>query len=69
MRQCVATTKKKVAAQCELNAECAGGACLVRNQADVFGYRSKPCQSFGECPPFWDCENIQNASAKYCVQK
>ena len=66
---CVATTKKKVAEQCEQNTDCAGGVCLVRtNSGDIFGYCSKPCASFGECPAFWKCENIQNAAAKYCTQ-
>lgn len=67
-RLCTATTKSKVAAQCSVNADCAGNGCLYRNSTDVFGYCSKVCQSFGECPAFWDCKAIANASGNYCVQ-
>jgi hypothetical protein len=33
-----------------------------------FGYCTKTCESFTDCPTFWDCERVGNASAKYCVQ-
>jgi hypothetical protein len=68
-RQCVATTKSKVGEQCEQNSDCAGNACLFRSGSmDVVGYCSKVCQSFGECPAFWDCSAIANGAATYCVQ-
>ncbi len=68
MKQCVATTKARVSEMCTNNTDCAGGACLYRNQNDVAGYCSKRCESFSECPSFWDCDNIANAAGKYCIQ-
>lgn len=58
----------KVGAQCVKNADCPSNACLFKKNAD-YGYCSKTCQSFTECPTFWTCEAVQNGSSKYCTQK
>jgi hypothetical protein len=68
-QQCVATTKKKVGELCQGVNECAGTSCLVRRQGDVSGYCSKQCNSFSECPTFWDCKEISNGAGKRCVQE
>jgi hypothetical protein len=67
-QQCQATSLKRVGETCENNSDCAGGACLVRNTGDVAGYCSKRCESFSDCPTFWDCSEINNGAGTYCVQ-
>jgi len=67
--QCVATTQKKVGELCQVVGDCAGTSCLVRVQGDVSGYCSKQCNSFSECPTFWDCTEISNGAGKRCVQR
>ena len=42
-------------------------ACLFKPNAD-FGYCTKTCMSFTDCPDFWDCTEVGNASGLYCVQ-
>ncbi|MBE2249999.1 MAG: hypothetical protein IAE78_10645 [Myxococcus sp.] len=66
---CVATTKKKVGELCRSVDDCAGASCLVRVQGDVSGYCSKQCNSFSECPTFWDCTEITNGAGKRCQQR
>jgi hypothetical protein len=56
-----------VGKQCQMNSDCLADACLVANGAD-FGYCTKTCMSFADCPSFWSCENVGNASAMYCVE-
>lgn len=68
-KQCVATSKKKVGELCQGVDDCAGTSCLVRMQGDVSGYCSKQCNSFSECPTFWDCAEISNGAGKRCVQR
>ena len=68
-QQCVATTKKKVGELCQGVNDCAGTSCLVRVQGDVSGYCSKQCNSFSECPTFWDCAEISNGAGKRCIQR
>lgn len=67
-KQCAATSLKKVGETCSENTDCAGSTCLVRRQTDVNGYCSKQCNSFSECPTFWNCEEIANGGGKRCVQ-
>ncbi|MBL8612540.1 MAG: hypothetical protein JNL38_34680 [Myxococcales bacterium] len=62
------TGADKVGSQCVKNADCPSNACLFKKDA-AFGYCSKTCQSFAECPTFWSCEAVQNGSSKYCTQK
>jgi hypothetical protein len=54
--------------QCERNEQCSSKACVKSGSSD-FGYCTKICQSFADCPSFWQCERVGNASAKYCVQE
>lgn len=58
----------KVGSQCVKNADCPSNACLFKQNAS-YGYCSKTCQSFTDCPTFWTCEAVQNGSSKYCTQK
>ena len=68
-KQCVATSKKKVGELCQGVDDCAGTSCLVRVQGDVSGYCSKQCNSFSECPTFWECAEISNGAGKRCIQR
>lgn len=66
---CQATTKKRVAESCSQSSECAGAGCLFKRPGvDVVGYCTKQCDSFTECPTFWDCKDVSNGGGKYCVQ-
>jgi hypothetical protein len=52
--------------QCTSDADCADNACLFAGDVD-YGFCSKVCDSFADCPSFWECEPVGNASANYCV--
>ncbi len=54
-------------AVCQYSDECASGICFVMRQGD-FGYCTKMCDSFADCPTFWDCERGSNTSHKMCKQ-
>jgi len=56
-----------VGGHCAGNEDCASRICLFKGDAD-FGYCSQVCESFADCPSFWDCEEVGNASGTYCVQ-
>ena len=60
-------TKKETGKQCQENDECLGEACIVDGNAD-FGYCTNVCEDFPDCPTFWECKKVGNASSKYCVQ-
>ena len=64
-------TSDDVGAFCSANADC-DTACLFGtdeegNQTD-FGYCTKPCESFTDCPTFWDCDEVGNAIGTFCIQ-
>jgi len=52
---------------CEFNSDCEYGACYFAEAGDVFGYCTATCESFTDCPDFWSCEAVGNASGSYCV--
>ena len=52
---------------CQSNGECNRNVCLFNGDVD-FGYCSAPCESFTDCPTFWDCEEVGNGSGTFCVQ-
>ncbi|MBI3206149.1 MAG: hypothetical protein HYZ29_31730 [Myxococcales bacterium] len=57
-----------VGGECKSDDGCKTQVCLFKGSA-TFGYCSKMCESFADCPSFWECEEVGNASGKYCVQK
>lgn len=57
-----------VGGECKNDDGCKTQVCLFKGSA-TWGYCSKTCESFADCPSFWDCEEVGNASGKYCVQK
>ena len=61
-------TGGKTGDQCRGNGDCSSRSCLGKSGA-AFGYCTNVCDSFADCPAFWDCTEVGNASAKYCVQK
>lgn len=52
---------------CNSNSECNNNICVVTDGTDRVGYCSKQCDSFSDCPDFWDCEEIDGATGTYCV--
>ena len=60
------TPKGDFGKTCTKNSDCSD-VCLFKGSAD-YGYCSKSCESFTECPTFWMCEEVMNASGKYCIQ-
>ena len=50
---------------CTDNSEC-NDVCVFAGDAD-FGICTTRCESFADCPDFWDCGPVGNASGDYCV--
>jgi hypothetical protein len=61
------SSSSDVGKTCQKNGDCSRNLCLFKGTAQ-FGYCTKECESFSECPTFWDCKEVGNASGKYCVQ-
>ena len=60
-----------IGAFCDANDDC-DTACLFGfdengNQTD-FGYCTKRCDSFADCPTFWSCEEVGNANGTFCIE-
>lgn len=62
-----ASAPSDIGAQCEGNADCSTRSCVFAGDAD-FGYCTKICESFSDCPTFWNCEVVGNASQTYCMK-
>lgn len=53
---------------CMYAEDCAGKVCLFETDSmDDWGFCSQPCVDWTDCPDFWDCVDIGNASGKACV--
>ena len=46
--------------------DCATNICIFAGDA-AFGFCSIVCDSFADCPSFWECVDVGNASTTYCV--
>ena len=55
-----------VGEQCQDNVDCASGSCIFAGDVD-FGICTVLCEDFTDCPDFWSCEEIGNATGTYCV--
>lgn len=53
--------------QCTQNSDCMYNSCLIAS-GDQFGYCTNTCMDFTQCPTFWSCKSVGNASGMYCVQ-
>jgi hypothetical protein len=53
-------------ATCTKNADCDSNTCFVG--AGNLGYCTKMCNSFSECPSFWECKRAGNAPQNICMQ-
>jgi Cys-rich repeat protein len=58
---------KEVGNTCQVNDDCKAKTCVTLVGAD-YGYCSKSCKSWSECPSFWKCEILRNTTALYCIQ-
>jgi hypothetical protein len=62
------TSSKEVeATTCHTNADCDSKVCFT-GKGDL-GYCTKMCNSFSDCPSFWECEHVGNAPQKICMQE
>jgi hypothetical protein len=52
---------------CQMNSECSTRLCVFAGSAS-YGYCTKECESFANCPTFWDCGRVQNGSTTYCLK-
>lgn len=62
------TCDPNVGDQCQYEDDCCSKSCLYGDPNDNFGYCTKTCNDFSDCPDFWDCVQVENAPSKYCVQ-
>ncbi|MEM6955335.1 MAG: hypothetical protein AAF645_06585 [Myxococcota bacterium] len=53
---------------CTFNNDCVFDTCLFRTSADISGYCTSTCESFADCPTFWNCEEIASGAGRRCVQ-
>ena len=53
-------------ATCNRNKDCDTNTCFV-GKGDL-GYCTKMCNSFSDCPTFWECKRAGNAPQKICMQ-
>jgi hypothetical protein len=51
---------------CHKNNECEADACFT-GHGDL-GYCTKFCNSFSDCPSFWECKKPGNAPQRICMQ-
>lgn len=59
-------SKGNVGDECEYDEDCKSDICIFEGSAQ-FGFCSKTCMSFADCPAFWDCAEVDNASIDYCI--
>lgn len=60
------SSKADFGATCRKNSECASNTCFVGN--GELGYCTKMCDSFSDCPSFWECQKAGNAPQRICMQ-
>ena len=61
-----APTRAGFQATCTKNADCDSNTCFVGDGR--LGYCTKMCNSFSECPSFWECKRAGNAPQNICMQ-
>ncbi len=55
-------------AQCKHASDCGGGTCVKTQKFTMYGYCSKPCTDWPECPTYWSCEKNPVNDALACKQ-
>ena len=53
--------------ECQKDADCKSDIC-IGDPGAAYGYCSKQCDSFSDCPSFWSCEELGDTSTTYCVE-
>lgn len=59
-------SKADFGATCRKNSECSSNTCFVGN--GELGYCTKMCDSWSDCPSFWECKKAGNAPQRICMQ-
>jgi hypothetical protein len=54
-------------ATCTRNSDCDSNTCFVGK--GNLGYCTKMCNSFSDCPSFWECKRAANAPQNICMQR
>lgn len=54
--------------QCHNASDCDGGTCVKNQKFTLYGYCSKPCTDWPECPTYWSCTKNPVNEALACVQ-
>ncbi|MCB9718381.1 MAG: hypothetical protein H6712_31315, partial [Myxococcales bacterium] len=54
-----------VGTQCTSNDDC-DVICLFAGDSD-YGFCSVPCEDVFDCPDFWECVDVGNATLTYCA--
>jgi hypothetical protein len=65
-KQVAAAPGKAMGKTCHKNDECASEACYV-GYGDL-GYCTKMCDSWSDCPSFYECKKAANAPQRICMQ-
>ena len=52
--------------QCFSDDDCSTPICLFAGDVD-YGFCSIPCEDVFDCPDFWDCVEVENATLLYCA--
>lgn len=60
------STKDDFGATCKHNSDCESNTCFVGR--GELGYCTKMCNSWSECPSYWECQRAANAPQKICMQ-
>lgn len=53
---------KQTGKSCKTDDDCARKLCYR-------GYCTRSCESFGDCPPFWECDEVGGGTEKLCVRR
>lgn len=61
-----APAKGEFGATCQHNSDCDSNTCFVGS--GNLGYCTKMCNSWSECPSFWECKRAANAPQTICMQ-
>lgn len=53
---------KQTGKACKTDDDCARKLCYR-------GYCTRACESFGDCPPFWECDEVGRSKEKLCMRR
>ena len=54
--------------QCSEASDCSAGTCVKSQQFAMYGYCSKACTDFPDCPTYWTCSKNPVTQSLACTQ-